>query len=131
LLPAANNEKLVKVTTNRFGDVTCAKYATSRVFLDGICAPPGQVKYVAPRETGKRSIAPQIEREAKHPRMTMAMMEEKINAPNQMVEVMKISSKLQAGLITNLPNQRSNDLKEICRLTRIVVALSEKNKNKE
>jgi hypothetical protein len=58
LLLVADNEKLIKVTTNRFGDVTCAKYATSRVSLDGICAPPGQVKYVAPRETGKRSAAP-------------------------------------------------------------------------
>jgi hypothetical protein len=34
--------------------------------------------------------------------MTMLMMEEKFNALNQTVEVMKISSKLQAGLITNL-----------------------------
>jgi hypothetical protein len=96
LLPAADNEKLVKVTTNRFRDVTCAKYTTSRVSLDGICAPPGQVKYVALRETGKRSVAPQIEREAKRPWMTMAMMEEKFNALNQTVEVMKISSKLRA-----------------------------------
>jgi hypothetical protein len=58
LLPVVDNEKLVKVTTNRFRDVTCAKYATSRVSLDGIRAPPGQVKYVAPRETSKRSAAP-------------------------------------------------------------------------
>jgi hypothetical protein len=36
--------------------------------------------------------------------MTMAMMEEKFNALNQTVEVMKISSKLQAGSITNLQN---------------------------
>jgi hypothetical protein len=61
----------------------------------------------------------------------MAMMEEKFNALNQTVEVMKIYSKLQAGSITNLQNQRSDDLKEIRRLTRIVAALSEKNKNKE
>jgi hypothetical protein len=63
--------------------------------------------------------------------MTMAIMEEKFNALNQTVEVMKISSKLQAGSITNLQNQRSDDLKEIRRLTRIVATLSEKNKNKE
>jgi hypothetical protein len=42
---------------------------------------------------------------------------------------MKISSKLQAISITNLHNQRSDDLKEIRRLTRIVAALFEKNKN--
>jgi hypothetical protein len=58
LLPATDNEKLVKVTTNRFGDMTCAKYATSCVSLDGIRAPLDQVKYVAPRETVKRSAAP-------------------------------------------------------------------------
>jgi 23S rRNA maturation mini-RNase III len=63
--------------------------------------------------------------------MTMAMMEEKFNAFNQTVEVMKISSKLQAGSITNLQNQWSDDFKEIRRLTRIVAVLSEKNKNKE
>jgi hypothetical protein len=63
--------------------------------------------------------------------MTIAMMKEKFNALNQTVEVMKISSKLQAGAITNLQNQRSDDLKEIRRLTRIVATLSEKNKNKE
>jgi hypothetical protein len=63
--------------------------------------------------------------------MTMAMMEEKFNALNQMVEVMKISSKLQAGSITNLQNQRSDDLKEIYRLTSTIAALSKKNKNKE
>jgi hypothetical protein len=63
--------------------------------------------------------------------MTMAMMEEKFNALNQTVEVMKISSKLQVGSITNLQNQRSDDLKEIRRLTRIVATLSKKNKNKE
>jgi hypothetical protein len=82
LLPTADNEKLIKVTTNKFGDVTCAKYATSRVSLDRIRTPRGQVKYVAPRETGKRSVAPQIEREAKHPRMTMTIMEEKFNTLN-------------------------------------------------
>jgi hypothetical protein len=58
LLPTANNEKFIKVTTNRFGDVTCAKYATSRISLGGIHAPSSQVKYVAPRETGKRSATP-------------------------------------------------------------------------
>jgi hypothetical protein len=98
---------------------------------DGIRAPPGQVKYIAPREIGKRSAAPQIEREAKRPRMTMAMMEENFNALNQTVEVMNISSKLQTGSITNLQNQRSDDLKEIRRLTRIIAALSKKNKNKK
>jgi hypothetical protein len=58
-------------------------------------------------------------------------MEEKFNALNQTVEVMKISSKLKVGSITNLQNQRSDDLKEIRRLTRIVAALSKKDKNEE
>jgi hypothetical protein len=63
--------------------------------------------------------------------MTKAMMEEKFNALNRTIEILKISSKLQAGSITNLQNQRSDDLKEIHRLTRIIAVLSEKNKNKE
>jgi hypothetical protein len=50
LLPSTDNEKLIKVKTNKFGDVTCVKYATtSRVSLDGIRAPPGQVRFLPPK----------------------------------------------------------------------------------
>jgi carbohydrate-binding DOMON domain-containing protein len=44
VLPPKDNERVVNVKTNKFRDVTCVKYATtSRVSLNGICAPLGQV----------------------------------------------------------------------------------------
>jgi hypothetical protein len=44
VLPPKDNEEVVDVKTNKFRDVTFVKYATtSRVSLDEICAPPGQV----------------------------------------------------------------------------------------
>jgi hypothetical protein len=42
--PPKDNERVVNVKTNKFGDVTYVKYATtSRVSLDRIHAPLGQV----------------------------------------------------------------------------------------
>jgi hypothetical protein len=44
VLPPKDNERVINVKTNKFGDVTYVKYATtSCVSLDGIRAPPGQV----------------------------------------------------------------------------------------
>jgi hypothetical protein len=44
VLPPKDNERVINVKTNKFRDVTCVKYATtSRVSLDGIRTPPGQV----------------------------------------------------------------------------------------
>jgi hypothetical protein len=48
-LPLKDNERIVNVKTNKFGDVTYVKYdTTSRVSLDGICAPLGQVRFLPP-----------------------------------------------------------------------------------
>jgi hypothetical protein len=80
LLPLRSNEKLVGVKTNKLGEVTCVKYttATPRVSLDGIQAAPGQVKFIPLRETPKRP-APPLEREEKRLRMTIVMLETRID----------------------------------------------------
>jgi hypothetical protein len=57
LLPPRLNETLMGVRTNKFGDVTCAKYklVTPRVTIDGVWAAPEQVKVVPPKEKKKRA----------------------------------------------------------------------------
>ena len=52
LLPPRVNETQTGVKTNKFGDVTCAKYKTvmPRVTIDGVRAAPKQVKIVLPKE---------------------------------------------------------------------------------
>jgi hypothetical protein len=80
LLPPRSKEKLVGVKTNKLGEVTYVKYttATPQVSLDGIRAALGQVKFIPPRETPKR-LAPPLEREEKRSRMTIAMLETRID----------------------------------------------------
>ena len=67
LLPSRPNEMLMSVKTNKFGDVTCAKYtmATPRVAFDGVRVVPGQIKIIPPKETLKRSAPAPLEREEK------------------------------------------------------------------
>jgi hypothetical protein len=80
VLPPKDNERVVNVKTNKFEDVTCVKYATtSRVSLDGIRTPLGQVRFLPPREAPKRfAPPPQFKREARRPKTTIVILEEKI-----------------------------------------------------
>jgi hypothetical protein len=75
----------VGVKTNKLGEITCVKYtnATPRVSLDGICAVPSQVKLIPLREAPKRSAHSSLEREAKRPRMTIAMLEDRVESLKQ------------------------------------------------
>ena len=79
LLPRLN-EMLMGVKTNKFGDVTCAKYksVTPRVAIDGVCAAPEQVKIVPPKEKKKRVPPSTLEINEKHQRMTIAVLHGKI-----------------------------------------------------
>jgi hypothetical protein len=76
------NERIVGVKTNKLGEVTCVKYtnATPRISLDGIHAAPSQVKCIPLREAPKRSAPSSLEREAKHPRMTIVMLEDRVKS---------------------------------------------------
>ena len=76
-LSLKDHEVLTGLKTNKFGDVTCAKYKsiTPRTTIDGVRAMPEQIKVVPP----KRKVAsPPILEVVKHPRMTIALFEKKI-----------------------------------------------------
>jgi len=80
LLSPISNETLTKVKTNKFGDVTCVKYksVTSRVAIDCVHAAPEQVKIVPPKEKKKRVPPSAQENEAKHQRVTITLLKDKV-----------------------------------------------------
>ena len=70
---------LTGVKTNKFGDVTCAKYKsiTPCLSIDGVRAAPKQVKVVLPKE--KKRAPPSVpENYEKCQRPTVAMLHDKI-----------------------------------------------------
>jgi hypothetical protein len=73
------------VKANKLGEVTCVKYtnATPRVSLDRIHATLSQVKFIPSREAPKRSTPSSLEREAKRPRVTIAMLEDRVESLKQ------------------------------------------------
>lgn len=64
LLPPVPRETLTKLTTNKFGEVTSAKYTTGapHLTLNGVRATAGKVKFIppseAPKEPTKKRSAP-------------------------------------------------------------------------
>ena len=80
LLPPKGHEVLTGVKTNKFGDVTCAKYklVTPCTTIDGVCATPDQIKVVPPKEKKRKAPSTLLENKEKHPRMTIALLEKKI-----------------------------------------------------
>jgi len=79
LLPPKGHEVLTGVKTNKFGDVTCAKYksVTPCTTIDGVWAMPEQIKVVPPKEK-KRRVPLAIKNEEKCPWMTKALLQKKI-----------------------------------------------------
>ena len=80
LLPLKGHEVLTEVKTNKFGDVTCAKYksVTPHTTIDGVRAMPDQIKVVPPKEKKRRAPSLPILEAKKQPRMTIALLEKKI-----------------------------------------------------
>jgi len=80
LLPPRANEVLTGVKTNKFGDVTCTKYnlVTPHTIIDGVHAMPDQIKVVPSKEKKRRAPSPPIPEAEKRPRMTIALLEKKI-----------------------------------------------------
>jgi hypothetical protein len=72
-LPLKDHEVLTGLKTNKFGDVTCAKYqsVTPHTIIDGVRAMPEQIKVFPPRK--RKAPSP-----PKHPRMTNALLEKKL-----------------------------------------------------
>ena len=80
LLHPKGHEVLTGVKTNKFGDVTCAKYksVTPRITIDGVRAMPNQIKVVPPKEKKRKAPSPPIPEVEKRPQMTIALLEKKI-----------------------------------------------------
>ena len=81
LLSPKLNETLIGVKTNKFGDVTCAKYKSimPRVTIDGVRAMPKQVKVVPPKEKKKKRAPPAaLDNDEKRQRMTVMLLNNKI-----------------------------------------------------
>ena len=80
LLPPRANETLTGVKTNKFGDVTFAKYKAimPRLTIDGVRATPKQVKVVLPKEKKKRAPSSTLENEEKCQWPAVAMLQDKI-----------------------------------------------------
>jgi len=77
LLPPKGHEVLIKVKTNKFGDVICAKYksVTPRTTIDGVRAMSDQIKVVLLKERKRMAPSPPIPEVEKHPRMTIGLLE--------------------------------------------------------
>ena len=75
LLPPKANEVLTGVKTNKFGDITCVKYKS---IIDGVWAMPEQIKVVPTKEKKRKAPSTHPENDEKHPRMTIALLEKKI-----------------------------------------------------
>jgi len=90
LLPPKGHEVLIEVKTNKFGDVTCAKYksVTPRIAIDGVWAMPEQIKVVPPKEKNRREPLA-IENEEKHPRMTIILLQKKIEDLTDLVHTLE------------------------------------------
>ena len=75
-LSLKDHEVLTRLKTNKFEDVTCAKYKslTPRTTIEGIRAMPEQIKVVPPK---RKATSPPILEVEKHPRMTIAPLEKK------------------------------------------------------
>ena len=80
LLPPKGHEVPIGVKTNKFGDVTCAKYqlVTPRTTINGVRAMPEQIKVVPPKEKKRRAPSAMLENEEKRPWMTIALLQKTI-----------------------------------------------------
>ena len=80
LLPPKGHEVLTGVKTNKFGDVTCAKYysVTPHTTINGVRAMPDQIKVFPPKEKKRKAPSTLPENKEKHPQMTIALLEKKI-----------------------------------------------------
>ena len=91
LLPPRANEMPTGVKTNKFRDVTCAKYKSvmPHVAIDGVRATPEQVKILAPKEKKKMVPPTAQENEEKHQRMTVMLLNVKIKTLTEYIHALQ------------------------------------------
>lgn len=113
LLPPWDNERLVSVKTNRLGEVTCAKYTSApRVSIEGVRAAPSHVKFIPPKEASKRSTPP-LERAPHRPRVTMAMMEERVDCLSKQITSLQNYDSVQTASMCSMSKQVEVNTMEI------------------
>jgi len=80
LLPPRVNNTLTGVKTNKFGDITDAKYksVTPHLSIDGVHAAVEQIKVMPPKAKKKRAPPSVLENDEKHQWPTIAMLHDKI-----------------------------------------------------
>jgi hypothetical protein len=89
LLPPKPNETLTGLKTNKFGDVTCAKYksTTPRPAFEGVRANPDQIHVTPP--TKRSSSSSSSSRKPKQPRVTTVQLEKMIEEQGMDIEDQK------------------------------------------
>jgi hypothetical protein len=80
ILPSKGHKVLTRVKTNKFRDVTCAKYklVTPHTTIDGVQAMPDHIKVVPQRRGKRKAPSPPIPEVEKRPRMIISLLEKKI-----------------------------------------------------
>ena len=98
---------LSSVKTNKFGEVSCAKYTTAmpQVVVDGVRAAPGQTRIIPPKEMTKRPTPAPLEREEKRQRMTVAALEKRIDLLTQTVITLQEKTNLLTRTIEVMHNR--------------------------
>jgi predicted RNase H-like nuclease (RuvC/YqgF family) len=100
------------------------KYTTDtpRVSLKGIRASQSQVKFILPREAPKRSTPAPLEREAKHPWTTIAMLETKVDTLTKAVTLITstvhtLSRQMEMNMleISNLKKENERLMREMAK----------------
>jgi chromosome segregation ATPase len=100
---------------------------TPHVSLDGIRAVPSQVKIILPREAPKGSTPSSLEREAKHPRTTIAMLEDRVESLKQALALVTSTVRTMSRQIDMNMLEISNLKKENERLVREMARLAKKD----
>jgi chromosome segregation ATPase len=100
---------------------------TPHVSLDGIHAVPNQVKFILPREAPKGSAPSSLEREAKRPRTTIAILEDRVESLKQALALVTSTVRTMSRQIEMNMLEISNLKKENERLVREMARLAKKD----
>jgi hypothetical protein len=121
LLPPKANETLIGVKLNKLGQVICAKYTTGTPCptIDGVRAHQSKIKFILPKETLKGPTPP-LDRQGKHPRVTIAMLDMRTEHMGQMISALKKHNTLLMKNVDALGAKLETKIKERKRLTRQV-----------
>jgi hypothetical protein len=124
LLPPKANETLTRVKLNKLGQVICAKYTTGtpRPTIDGVRAHQSKIKFIPPKETPKRP-APPLDRQEKRPRVTIEMLDMRIEHMGQMILALQQHNTLLMKNVDALGARLEIEIKERKRSTRRVECL--------